>query len=59
MKLLPDIGYPQTGEKVEGGTYVCMTCSHSDTTENSTITLLKTSKLPDCPVCGCTYWMKI
>jgi DNA-directed RNA polymerase subunit RPC12/RpoP len=59
MKLLPDIGYPQTGEKAEPGNYACMNCDHTAENDNSVINLSKPSKLPDCPVCGYTYWMKI
>lgn len=59
MKLLPDMGYPQTGEKADAGTYACVTCPHADETEKSVINLLKPGKLPDCPVCGYTYWMKL
>lgn len=59
MKLLPDIGYPQTGEKAEPGTYVCINCSDAGKSEDSVVNLPRSSKLPDCPVCGYTYWMKV
>ena len=59
MKLLPDIGYPQAGEKAESGIYICMNCSHADQNSNSTVNLSKPSKLPDCPLCGYTYWMNV
>lgn len=59
MKLLPDIGYPQTGEKVEPGNYVCINCGNASENDGSFVNLSKPGKLPDCPVCGYTYWMKI
>lgn len=60
--LLPDIGYPQTNQVVEPGYYVCMMCPEDhDTKEanNTVITLNKKGKLPKCPKCNDTYWMKI
>lgn len=59
MVRLPDIGYPQTGDKVEKGFYACMNCPHTEPDKNSSIYLEKDQKLPNCPVCGNTYWMKI
>ena len=56
MGLLPDIGYPQTGD---AGTYICMNCPHEDTDDKSVVILNKKDILPECPVCGYTYWMKI
>ena len=58
MGLLPEIGYPQTGDKAESGFYVCMNCNETNENENSTIHLDKPKKLPKCPICGHTYWMK-
>ena len=59
MSRLPDIGYPQTGDIVELGTYACMNCPHTESEDNSIIILNKKDKLPKCPVCGQTYWMKL
>lgn len=59
MVRLPDIGYPQTGDKVESGFYACMNCSHTEPDDNSTVHMEENQKLPNCPVCGNTYWMKI
>lgn len=59
MGLLPDIGYPQTGDKVETGFYACVNCPHTEADDKSPIHLDKPAKLPECPVCGYTYWMKI
>lgn len=59
MGLLPDIGYPQTGDKSDAGTYICMNCPHEDTDDKSVVILDKFGILPECPVCGYTYWMKI
>ncbi|MCM1223954.1 MAG: zinc ribbon-containing protein [Lachnospiraceae bacterium] len=59
MSELPDIGYPQTGDLVEAGTYACMNCPHTDANDDSIIMLFESGKLPECPVCGVTYWMKI
>ena len=59
MNILPNIGYPHTGETADAGTYACMNCPH-DTSNDEAITILyKREKLPECPVCGITYWMKI
>lgn len=59
MVLLPDIGYPQTGEIADPGTYACLNCPH-DSNEDETIAILdKRKALPKCPVCGITYWMRI
>lgn len=60
MGLLPDIGYPQTGEFVEPGTYACMNCPHESNDDKSIIVLEKRGELPKCPVCkDFTYWMKL
>lgn len=59
MGLLPDIGYPQTGDTAEKGIYACMNCPHDEEEDNSIVMLDKKKKLPECPVCGHTYWMKI
>lgn len=59
MGLLPDIGYPQTGDKVKAGIYMCANCPHDKAEDKSVATLDKESKLPVCPVCGPTYWMPI
>lgn len=59
MGLLPDIGYPQTGDTEDVGFYACMNCPHDSEDDNGIIYLDKRKKLPECPVCGHTYWMKI
>lgn len=59
MKLLPDIDYPQTGEISNSGTYACMNCPHDKANDESIIFLAKRDELPECPICGHTYWMKI
>lgn len=59
MVRLPDFGYPQTGDKAECGFYACMNCPHTETNNQSTIYMEENKKLPKCPVCGNTYWMKI
>ena len=59
MKLLPDIGYPQSYESVPSGTYVCMNCSGNRDAEPTTIVLNKQSTLPECEHCGATYWLKV
>lgn len=59
MGLLPDFGYPQTGDMAEAGFYACMNCPHDSDEDASTIYLDAKQKLPECPVCGFTYWMKI
>ncbi len=60
MGLLPDIGYPQTGDVSDSGTYACMNCPHDKETDKAIIILIKREKLPKCPECGQpTYWMKI
>ena len=48
MGLLPDIGF-----------YTCMNCPHDSEDDNSIVYLGKKKKLPECPVCGYTYWMKV
>lgn len=59
MGLLPDIGYPQTGDTSDSGFYACMNCPHDSEGDNSIVYLEKRKKLPECPVCGYTYWMKV
>lgn len=59
MGLLPDIGYPQTGDEADRGTYACMNCPHDKVEDGGIAILNKKQKLPPCPVCGNTYWMKI
>lgn len=59
MKLLPDIGYPQTGETAEPGTYACMNSPHICEDDEAVAILYKREQLPECPVCGITYWMKV
>lgn len=59
MGLLPDIGYPQTGDKAKAGMYACMNCPHNKPDDESIAYLPTDSKLPECPVCGYTYWMKV
>lgn len=59
MKILPDIGYPQTGEIAESGTYACMNCPHDNEDDEAIAILYKRETLPECPVCGKTYWMKV
>lgn len=55
---LPDIGYPQTGDKAEKGNYACVNCPHDSENDKSLIFLQENEKLPKCPVCGQTHWMK-
>lgn len=59
MGSLPDIGFPQTGDEAESGTYACMNCPHEITDDKSVAILDKRKKLPKCPVCGNTYWLKL
>lgn len=59
MGLLPDIGYPQTDDMADAGFYACMNCPHDREDDNSIVYLDKIKKLPECPVCGYTYWMKV
>lgn len=59
MGMLPDIGYPQTGEAVDAGVYACLNCPHDSEDDNSVAYLSKRKNLPECPVSGYTYWMKI
>lgn len=60
MKLLPDIGYPQTGEAAEPGTYACMNCPHESENDKAVAILYKREPLPVCPVCKKpTYWMAV
>lgn len=56
---LPDIGYPQTKDVADEGYYVCINCSHDEPSDKSIAILNTKDKLPKCPVCGDTYWMKI
>lgn len=60
MGLLPDIGYPQTGDEADVGMYACMNCPHNTEDDKAIIILNQRKKLPKCPECGQpTYWMKI
>lgn len=59
MGLLPDIGYPQTGDTVERGMYCCMNCDYEAENQEGLIIINKKQKLPECPLCGITYWMPI
>lgn len=59
MKLLPDIGYPQTGETADAGIYACINCPHDSEDDKAVAILYKREKLPKCSVCGITYWMKV
>lgn len=59
MGLFPDIGYPQTGDEADSGTYACLNCPHDKADDKAIIILPKRKKLPKCSVCGHTYWMKI
>lgn len=59
MNILPNIGYPQTGEIAESGTYACMNCSHDNENDEAITILYKREPLPECPICGVTYWMKV
>lgn len=59
MKLLPEFGYPQTGDIADAGTYVCINCSNTEVNNQSIIILNKKEQLLDCENCGYTYWMKI
>lgn len=59
MGLLPDIGYPQTDDIADVGVYACMNCPHDSEDDDSIAYLTEKGKLPLCPVCGYTYWMKI
>ena len=59
MGLLPDIGYPQTGEMADAGMYACMNCPHDKEDDKAVVILNKRQKLPKCPECAQpTYWMK-
>ena len=55
MGLFPDIGYPQTGDEADSGTYACLNCPHDKADDKAIIILPKRKKLPKCPVCGHTY----
>lgn len=59
MGFLPDTGYPQTGDVAEQGTYACMNCPDDKPDGNTVVILNKKEKLPKCPECGHTYWMRI
>lgn len=60
MRLLPDIGYPQTGDTVDCGTYACLSCPHDTKDDKALIVLNKKGKLPKCPVCeDIVYWIKL
>lgn len=59
MGLLPDIGYPQTDDTADSGFYACMNCPHDSEDDNSIVYLDNRKKLPECPACGYTYWMKV
>lgn len=56
-KRLLDIGYPQTGDIADVGTYACMNCPHDSANDKAIVVLDVRKKLPKCPVCGeHTYW---
>ena len=57
--LLPDIGFPQTNKIVEKGFYVCLNCPHNQADDKSIAIITTKDKLPKCPICGVTYWMKV
>lgn len=60
MGTLPNIGYPQTGDIAEPGTYACMNCPHNKQDDKAMVILDKTKKLAKCPVCkNATYWIKL
>lgn len=61
MKMLPDIGYPQTDEIAEPGTYACVKCDYdeNDNSKPFSIILDEKQKLPKCKFCGKTYWFKV
>lgn len=59
MRLLPDIGFPQTGDKPEPGTYVCMQCNQNGFDNPECVIIAKDEKLPKCKNCDYTYWMKV
>lgn len=59
MVKLPDFCYPQTGDRVESGFYVCMNCPHTEPSDKSSVFVKRNKQLPKCPICGNTYWMKI
>ena len=59
MGLLPDIGYPQTGDEAETGFYACMNCPHDKAEDNGVFVLDKKGKLPDCPESGNTDLINI
>lgn len=59
MRLLPDIGYPQTGDNAEVGIYSCMNHTDYENGDDGIAILNTKDKLPECPTCGPTYWMKI
>lgn len=61
MKMMPDIGYPQTDEIAEPGVYACIKCEYveNDSSKPFSIILDKKQKLPKCKFCGKTYWLKV
>lgn len=59
MGLLPNIGYPQAGKEVNAGMYACVNCPHDGPDDKSIAYLPEKAKLPERPVCGHTYWMKV
>lgn len=59
MGMLPDTGYPQTGDIGEVGYYACMTCEDNGQNEPTSIYLEKKRKFPKCPKCVETYWFKV
>lgn len=50
-----------TGNKVIAGTYCCMHCNDDGNNDNTFIHFVEQDggKLPRCPKCGSTTWMKI
>lgn len=59
MNFLPDSGCLKTGDTVETGTYACLNCPHDSDDDEAITILYKRETLPECPVCGKTYWMKV
>lgn len=60
MYRLPDIGYPQTGDIANPGSYACMNCPHKSKDDKAIVLLPKRGKLPKCPVCKSqTYWISL
>ena len=46
------------GDTVPAGIYICIQCSQTQNTNPGFVTYDCTSKLPACPICGHTKWIK-